>query len=154
MWVTQSLPGPLCDPMGCSPPGSSVHGISQAKILEWAAVPFSRGSSRPGSHTSCTGRQVLFGFPGGSDGKGTCKEGDSGLIPGLRRQQPTPVFLPGESHGQRSLEGYSLWGCRVGHGWVTNTHSATWEAPSKQGPGGISELRGPSQFPGIKPAVR
>ena len=35
--------------MDCSPPGSSVHGISQARILEWAASSFSRGSSRPGS---------------------------------------------------------------------------------------------------------
>ena len=35
----------LCDPMDCSSPGSSVHGISQARILEWAAVSFSRGSS-------------------------------------------------------------------------------------------------------------
>ena len=37
--------------------------------------------------------------------------------------QPTPVFLPGESHGQRSLVGYSPWGCRVGHNWVV-TQSA------------------------------
>ena len=37
----------LCDPMGCSPPGSSVHGILQARILEWAAISFSRGSSWP-----------------------------------------------------------------------------------------------------------
>ena len=37
----------LCNPMFCSPPGSSVHGILQARILEWAAVPFSRGSSQP-----------------------------------------------------------------------------------------------------------
>ena len=36
----------LCDPMDCSPPGSSVHGILQARILEWVAMPFSRGSSR------------------------------------------------------------------------------------------------------------
>ena len=35
----------LCDPMSCSPPGSSVHGISQARILEWIAISFSRGSS-------------------------------------------------------------------------------------------------------------
>ena len=35
----------LCDPMNCSPPGSSVHGFSQARILEWVAIPFSRGSS-------------------------------------------------------------------------------------------------------------
>ena len=35
----------LCDPMNCSQPGSPVHGISQARILEWIAVPSSRGSS-------------------------------------------------------------------------------------------------------------
>ena len=35
----------LCDPTDCSPPGSSVHGILQARILEWGAMPFSRGSS-------------------------------------------------------------------------------------------------------------
>ena len=40
-----------CGPMDCSPPGSSVHGISQAKILKWAAISFSRGSSRRGDWT-------------------------------------------------------------------------------------------------------
>ena len=38
----------LCDPVDCSPPGFSVHGILQARILEWIAIPFSRGSSQPG----------------------------------------------------------------------------------------------------------
>ena len=33
----------LCDPMDCSPPGSSVHGILQARILEWGAISFSKG---------------------------------------------------------------------------------------------------------------
>ena len=37
----------LCDPIDCSPPGSSVHRILQARILEWAAISFSRGSSKP-----------------------------------------------------------------------------------------------------------
>ena len=37
----------LCDPMDCSLPGSSVHGIFQARILEWVAISFSRGSSQP-----------------------------------------------------------------------------------------------------------
>ena len=37
----------LCDTMNCSPPGFSVYGISQAKILEWVANSFSRGSSQP-----------------------------------------------------------------------------------------------------------
>ena len=36
----------LCDPMNCSLPGFSVHGILQAKILEWVAISFSRGSSQ------------------------------------------------------------------------------------------------------------
>ena len=37
----------LCDPMDCSPPGSFVHGILQARILEWVAILFSRASSLP-----------------------------------------------------------------------------------------------------------
>ena len=40
-----------------------------------------------------------------------------GTIPWRRAWQPTLVSLPGESHGQRSLEGYSPWGCRVRHNW-------------------------------------
>ena len=55
----------LCDPMNCSPPGSSVHGIFQAKILEWVAISFSRGPSRPRDRTcvscpSCLGRWILY----------------------------------------------------------------------------------------------
>ena len=41
----------LCDPMGCSLPGSSVHGIFQAIVLEWIAISFSRGSSQPRDRT-------------------------------------------------------------------------------------------------------
>ena len=41
----------LCDPMDCSPPGSSFHGILQARVLEWGAIPFARGSSQPRDHT-------------------------------------------------------------------------------------------------------
>ena len=48
--VAQSCPT-LCDPVDCSPPGSSVHGILQARILEWVAISFSRGSSRPRDQT-------------------------------------------------------------------------------------------------------
>ena len=53
--VAQSCPT-LCDPVDCSLPGSSVHGIFQARILEWVAISFSRGSSRPRDRTlvSCT----------------------------------------------------------------------------------------------------
>ena len=52
----------LCNPMDCSPPGSSVHGISQARILEWVAIPLSWGPSRPRvrTHISCIGRWILY----------------------------------------------------------------------------------------------
>ena len=56
------------------------------------------------------------GFPGGSDGKeSACNSGEQGSIPGSGRSPgegnglPTPVLLPGEFHGQRSLVGYSPW---------------------------------------------
>ena len=48
--VTQLCPT-FCDPMNCSPPGSSVHGILQARILGWVAPPFSKGSSQPKDQT-------------------------------------------------------------------------------------------------------
>ena len=50
----------LCDPLDCSPPGSSVHGILQARTLEWVAVPFSRGSSQPRDRTQIS--RVAGGF--------------------------------------------------------------------------------------------
>ena len=54
-YLVDKLCPTLCDPMDCSPPGCSVHGILQARILEWVAVPFSRGSSqsRDWTHVSC-----------------------------------------------------------------------------------------------------
>ena len=62
--------------------------------------------------------RAKLGFPGGSHGKKNqpANAGDVGSIPGLgrfpwkRKWLPTPIFLPGESHGQRSLAGYSPWG--------------------------------------------
>ena len=56
----------LCNPMDCSPPGSSVHGILQARILRWVAICSSRGSSRPRDQAyipsvSRTGRRVPYG---------------------------------------------------------------------------------------------
>ena len=55
----------LCNPMDCSLPGSSVHGMLQARILEWVAMPSSRRSSQPRdqtrvSYVSGIGRQVLY----------------------------------------------------------------------------------------------
>ena len=61
--VTQSCLT-LCSPMDCSPPGFSVHGILQARILEWVAIPFSRGSSQPRAWTwvSWICRRILYGL--------------------------------------------------------------------------------------------
>ena len=55
----------LCDPVDCSLPGSPVHGILQARILEWVAISSSRGSSQPRGQTyvcyvSCIDRRVLY----------------------------------------------------------------------------------------------
>ena len=61
-----------------SPPGSSVHGTLQAKVLEWGAIAFSLTMFKIPYLKS-------LGFPGGSDGKeSACSVGDLGLIPGLK----------------------------------------------------------------------
>ena len=59
-----ALRDPLCNPMYWSPPGSSIHGISQARILEWVAISFSRGSSQPRNWTRVSPhcRQRLYGL--------------------------------------------------------------------------------------------
>ena len=55
----------FCDLMDYSPPGSSVYGMALARILEWVAIPFSRGSSQPRDRTQvsyiwCIGKQLLY----------------------------------------------------------------------------------------------
>ena len=60
--VTQSCPT-LCYSTDCSQPGSSVHGILQARILEWVAVPFFRGSSDPGIKFGSLALQATPGTP-------------------------------------------------------------------------------------------
>ena len=137
--------------MDCSSPGSSVHGILQARKLERVAIPSFRGSSqprdrhqvswtaggffpiwatseaccwlyKPGILINCALEWDLPSFPGGARGKKPacqcriCKRREFdpwvGKIPWRRAWQPTLVFLPEESHGQRSLDGYSPWGCK------------------------------------------
>ena len=91
----------LCDPMDCSPLGSSVHRISQARILEWLSIPFSRDLPDPGikPRSSTLQPDALL-------------SGNHQASPNYWRRawHPTPVLLPGESHGQRSLAGYRPWG--------------------------------------------
>ena len=74
---------------------------------------------------------TLKGFPGGENGKESSFQSKrSRFKPWVRKilwrrkWQPTPAFLPGKFHGQRSLTGYSPWGHRVGYDWVL-THAHT-----------------------------
>ena len=79
--VAQSCPT-LSDPMDCSLTGSSVHGIFQARVLEWGAIAFSEVKKKKKFLIAC-----------GSDGKeSTCNAGDLGSIPGSGRS-------PGEGNG-------------------------------------------------------
>ena len=90
----------LRDPMNCSLPGSSVHGIFQARVLEWVAIDHSTLGRSNTKNCTVSGSITLFLL----------------LFPvfwevGQRRQwHPTPVLLPGKSHGWRSLVGCSPWG--------------------------------------------
>ena len=65
-WNERCMCAQLCPTLfntkDCGPPGSSVQGISQARILEWVAISFSRGSSQPRDQTciSCVGGQILY----------------------------------------------------------------------------------------------
>ena len=89
--VAQSYPT-LCDPMDCSLPGSSIHGIFQARILEWVAISFL---------CLCVHVYMYTGFPRGSVSKeSACNVGHLFSIPELGRSPgeyrlPTPVFWQG-----------------------------------------------------------
>ena len=78
----------LYDPMDCSQPGSPVHGILQARILEWVAIPFSRGSSWPRDRTCiflhC--RQILYHLS--HQGSPYCHTKDDALIPTRFKHAP------------------------------------------------------------------
>ena len=72
----------------------------------------------------------MAGFPGGSDGKQSALKADGfdpwvGKIAWRRKWQPTPVFLPGESHGQGSLVGYSPEGCKESDTIEATQHAYT-----------------------------
>ena len=100
----------LCNPMDYNPPGSTVHGILQARILEWAALTSSRGTSGPRNQTHISYNSLLHwqvgslplmppeqphiyrslsefkGFPGGSDSReSSCNARNVGSIPGSGR---------------------------------------------------------------------
>ena len=77
----------LCDPMDCSPPGSSIHEILQARILEWVAMPLSRGSFQPRDRTDvslCLLHQQPGSLPLAPPGK-PANEGGHGFNPWSRK---------------------------------------------------------------------
>ena len=118
----------LWDPWTVASPGSSVHGILQARILEWTAISFSMGSSWPRDWTwvSCTagrryhlshhGSPLMYKIPLNLSHGCTAAYfsrlgvGSSKQFSWRRQRHPTPVLLPGKSHGRRSRVGCSPWG--------------------------------------------
>ena len=90
----------LCNPMDCSLPGSSVHGILQARILEWIAIPFYRGCSQPRIEPRSLMPPVLAGGPGGSYGKESdCNVADLDSAPGLGRSPGEGNSYPLQYYG-------------------------------------------------------
>ena len=96
----------LCDPMDCSLPASSAHGILQARILKWVAMPSSRVSSQPRDQTHvsyvfCIGRQVLYHYrhlrsPGYSPATAAAKSRQSCLtLCDPTEGSPTGSSVPG-----------------------------------------------------------
>ena len=90
----------LCNRIDGSPTGFPVPGILQAKTLEWVAISFSSAGKRKKKKQS----KAKYNFN---------NEMMTLITRGQRRQwHPTPVLLPGKSHGRRSLVGCSPWGCK------------------------------------------
>ena len=100
----------LCDRMDCSPPGSSVHEILQARILEWVAVPSSKGSCQPRDWTqvSCTAGR-FFTKPPGKPYMCTarCQRPPLGLMQGLLSRLDNPQQVCVQTVG-RSTEDVSI----------------------------------------------
>ena len=120
--VAQSYPT-LCIHMDCSLPGSSVHGIFQARVLQWLTISFSRGSSWPRDGTQVShiaGKCfTIWVIREAQDGKeSSCNTRDQDSIPGLGRSpggghgNPLQYSCPEKPHGQRNLVGYSPWGLK------------------------------------------
>ena len=115
-----------------SPPGlnsSAMHQIFHLPVSK--SLPF-------------LGVYIPLGFPDGASGKEPacqCRRhkrpgfySQVGKIRWRRAWQPTPVFLPGESHGQRTLVSYSPWGRKVGHDWRKTWHAHISEYVQNSGP--------------------
>ena len=159
----------LCDPMVCSLPGSFVHDILQARILEWVAMPFCRGSSQPrdGTLVSCTAGRFFTVWV--TREAHTIQLGASVFSTGECEWLTLPSPYLGEGNGNplqySCLDSpwveepgglQSMGSLRVGHDWATSlslftfpalekemaTHSSVlaWRIPGTGEPGGLPSL--------------
>ena len=97
----------LWNPMDCSLPGSSVHGILQARLLEWVPIFYSRGSSRrrDQTHICCIGRQILYYCTIGKPSLGHTQDF---LLTANTVSSPNKKEIRGENYSQRTqLPDYS-----------------------------------------------
>ena len=148
----------LCDPMDYEPPGFSVHGILQVRILEGIAIPISRGSSLPRDWTQASHKD----FPGGLDSKEPCLQGSRhgfdpwvGKIPWRRESLPTPVFciVHGVSKSQPRLSDfhfhftfiiYSFYYVEVcslsDKAMASHSSTPAWKIPWVEEPGSLQSM--------------
>ena len=110
----------LCGPMDCSPPGSSVHGLFQARVLEWVDLSFSRGSSQPKDWTrvSCTACRFFTIWATGE----TCGPLKKGILWKKKKKKLLP-----KSDGDSEWElPWVFW--KSPHPWPKNlTPNKTWD---------------------------
>ena len=116
----------LCDHMDCCPPGSSVHGILQARTLEWAAIPSSRGSSWPWDRTRSPSLQVISlqsEPPGKPKNTGVGSLSLLQGISGLRNWTGVSCIAGGF---------FTSWATREAQDW--HVHPAIFKIDNQQGP--------------------
>ena len=149
--VTQSCPT-LSDPMDCSLPGSSIHGILQAKVLEWGAVAFSDLLLLIRVKNFLLSRfvhhKVTNGFPGGivvknlpanaGDARNTGLIPWSGRSPGVGNSNPLHYFLPGKFHRQKNLAGYKSMGSQESD-TTDHRHTHKLQTQHEMFPGRLTE---------------
>ena len=119
--VAQSCPTP-CDPMDCSLPGSSVHGIFQARELEWVAISFSKGSSQPRdqTHVSCIASRRFYHL----SHQGSC--GKETHLP-MQEMKETQVGSLG-------------WGDPLKKGTATHASILAWRIPWTEEPSRLQSI--------------
>ena len=118
--VAQSCPS-LCEPVDCSPSGSSVHGILQARILEWMAISFSRGSSRPRDGTRVFWQDYL---PLSHQGSYVIRNG---------RERYKFTFCPMMSYTQLTIQ--------LEKAMAPHSSIIAWKIPWKEEPGRLQSMR-------------